>query len=889
MNLFHKKKFDRSLENPFAKRSHLVRFAPLYYLEKNADVRTANIDPWSHYRRHGWREGRNPSPLFDTDFYVNLVKFTPNRYPDPLTHYFKKGRAEGLRAHPIFRDVPTVDIHVGIVTVAYNCSDLAILTVQSVEAAKIDIQVTYFLIDGGSSAAEKTKLRNFVETHVSDKIRLKFIDLEENRGYSGSNNVGISNALETGCSHICLLNPDVVVTDYWLERIIDSCGAFGSPVSNAVGNEQTVPGDYTVEPTKACFDIVNTYASTWAAGFDNIYVTSDFLGFFCAVFSSEIVKLVGFLDERFFPGGFEDLDYCLRVRRAGIDLSIARNVYLHHWGSGSFSNLPMNDRIGHANVNRKKYEDKHGAVWIDWKETLYKSAVDDLRRLTPHVNGRLRAFQERVVQKHRVTCQALLSDHQRDVQAAAKILIEKDEELLAAKENTNVLADILQSISPSNNLLHKLPPLWSSKTITCSTEIDSLPNKVKTTSDLTTLRKYSELFYGCAESLVLLQRPFLWALKLHLPAITALAEVMARHLTVVFANSLDPSTANETDGYDQRVLSIDQRLKERVRLYVKISENHADGFRMRFFKDFVVFDLCSTDPVYTALLFGIVKLAKTIYIHSILPIEDARVRQAVVDSKSTVIIDVHGAVPEEFAMDSSRANAALFERYEKEVISRADWIVCVSNAMIDHLRCKYDHRRDNFILCPVLPQGVELKARREAKERPRVIYAGGVQIWQKINRMAEAVANIRDRADYVIMTGAPEKVRARLIEAGVPAWEAQQNVYSASREEVFVEYTKSDYGFLLRDESVVNRVSCPTKLVEYLAHMVVPILETTNVGDFVQLGMKFVRVDDLRGSGFPTEGERLEMAEANLRVYYEMKRRADDGMQQVARIANDRQ
>ena len=51
------------------------------------DVAKAGTDPVVHYLRHGAREGRNPSPLFDTARY--LVKH-PDVYEagiNPLVHF----------------------------------------------------------------------------------------------------------------------------------------------------------------------------------------------------------------------------------------------------------------------------------------------------------------------------------------------------------------------------------------------------------------------------------------------------------------------------------------------------------------------------------------------------------------------------------------------------------------------------------------------------------------------------------------------------------------------------------------------------------------------------------------------------------------------------------
>ena len=64
-----------------------------YYLKTNSDIRLSGKDPIIHYIYHGFKEGRNPSPIFDGNYYSK-------KYPDikklnPLVHYSLYGKAEG--------------------------------------------------------------------------------------------------------------------------------------------------------------------------------------------------------------------------------------------------------------------------------------------------------------------------------------------------------------------------------------------------------------------------------------------------------------------------------------------------------------------------------------------------------------------------------------------------------------------------------------------------------------------------------------------------------------------------------------------------------------------------------------------------------------------------
>jgi len=67
-----------------------------YYLKEYPDVAKLNIDPFDHYLKYGWKEGKNPSKEFDTNFYFNVYLLRGNRHNlNPLTDY--------ARANMLFR------------------------------------------------------------------------------------------------------------------------------------------------------------------------------------------------------------------------------------------------------------------------------------------------------------------------------------------------------------------------------------------------------------------------------------------------------------------------------------------------------------------------------------------------------------------------------------------------------------------------------------------------------------------------------------------------------------------------------------------------------------------------------------------------------------------
>ncbi|MDP4005828.1 glycosyl transferase, partial [Methylobacterium sp. NEAU K] len=61
-----------------------------FYLANNPDLEAAGVDPAAHYMASGWREGREPSPRFDTLAYC-LSRGISYATWNPLVHYVLHG------------------------------------------------------------------------------------------------------------------------------------------------------------------------------------------------------------------------------------------------------------------------------------------------------------------------------------------------------------------------------------------------------------------------------------------------------------------------------------------------------------------------------------------------------------------------------------------------------------------------------------------------------------------------------------------------------------------------------------------------------------------------------------------------------------------------------
>ena len=57
-------------------------------------------------------------------------------------------------------------------------------------------------------------------------------------------------------------------------------------------------------------------------------------------------------------------------------------------------------------------------------------------------------------------------------------------------------------------------------------------------------------------------------------------------------------------------------------------------------------------------------------------------------------------------------------------------------------------------------------------------------------------------------------------------------ITTKTAEEMKEVYRHAQYGFVLRDDIVVNNVACPTKIIDYIKYDIIPIVKSPHIGDF---------------------------------------------------------
>ena len=84
---------------------------------------------------------------------------------------------------------------------------------------------------------------------------------------------------------------------------------------------------------------------------------------FCLLMKRAVYDAIGGLDERFGLGFFDDDDFAERARRAGFELAVAHDLFVHHFGSRTFAGNGI-DAGKVLDENARRFADKWGLAGV---------------------------------------------------------------------------------------------------------------------------------------------------------------------------------------------------------------------------------------------------------------------------------------------------------------------------------------------------------------------------------------------------------------------------------------------------------------------------------------------------------------------------------------------
>ncbi|MCD6333470.1 MAG: hypothetical protein J7L89_09380 [Bacteroidales bacterium] len=316
-----------------------------------------------------------------------------------------------------------------------------------------------------------------------------------------------------------------------------------------------------------------------------------------------------------------------------------------------------------------------------------------------------------------------------------------------------------------------------------------------------------------------------------------------------------PNEANMRDGYFRRVHHVDCVFAETGRTHLDIR------FAKNLFKKTVQRDKNTRVMHLNAffhffLIYSVLKKSGLIYIHSIAKVPSVLIQLMLLKKRVPFALDLHGVMVNELKLEGKTFKARFYAKIERLCFKWSHLNIYVSKVMKEHFRTKYPFYRGREVIFATNSQPVTGRSaaetptdrdnRQQLKETLNLrhndvvmLYSGNTQSWQNIDLMLNIMEHLT--ASYIrflILSGQKKQFEEKIKRRNIPA--DRINVLSVSPEDLGLYYELAHYGFILRDDMLVNRVANPTKLAEYLQYGIIPIVKLAEIGDYARFGYEYV-------------------------------------------------
>lgn len=347
-----------------------------------------------------------------------------------------------------------------IVIVSYNNEELTKACIQSIRENNAPETYQIIVVDNASGDG--------IVTWLTEQKDIILIANQENKGFPYACNQGIAAADKS--ADIFLLNNDTIVPRdalFWLRMGLyenEKIGATGS-VSNSVVNYQQVPQQF--ETIEEWLD----FAEQNNVEMEYPYEKKGWLVGFAMLLKREALEKImqtesaeaddnsdvpQVLDNRFFPGNYEDNDLSIRLLKNGYELLLCKNSFIFHHGGKSFGK----QREKYTKLlleNQKKLADKYGIDFIPYSY-VESALVDMIKPTRPdfsvlEIGCKLGATLARIESKYPQSTVCGIETNEKLIELAKQVSNVQCEDVLEEKYDFVLLDNILSQTDVPEKML----------------------------------------------------------------------------------------------------------------------------------------------------------------------------------------------------------------------------------------------------------------------------------------------------------------------------------------------------------------------------------------------------------------------------------------------------
>lgn len=210
-----------------------------------------------------------------------------------------------------------------------------------------------------------------------------------------------------------------------------------------------------------------------------------------------------------------------------------------------------------------------------------------------------------------------------------------------------------------------------------------------------------------------------------------------------------------------------------------------------------------------------------------------------------VCFDGRGAVAaewEEYDVVSEKSLLTEIGNLERSTVIQSDFRIAVSEKLVNYWKNNYNYNSGKHVVIPCtlstnfntkLPSAPDIrKYRKELGYREEdivLVYAGSTAGWQSFSLLGNFLSPLlRANPAIKVLFLSKEDQNNKALKG---EYRNQVIIKWVEPEEVRKHLSAADYGLLLREPSITNKVAAPTKFAEYLIAGL-PIVISENLGDY---------------------------------------------------------
>ena len=240
-----------------------------------------------------------------------------------------------------------------VVVLNYNTKKLTGECLESVFSCKSEINLKVVVVDNNSSDGSVSYLK-------ARFPRAFFIESKKNLGFAGGNNLALRRFYKIA-KYCLLLNSDTKVE----QGFFDNLFSFVEKNGFDIASPKVLNPDLSFQPNGGRLPLFPPLFF-WLSGLDDIsrklgislpsyqardvefYIGSSEIGWLAGtalMIKSKVFDKIGFLDDNIFMYG-EDVEFCLRARKAGFRLGWTDSAKVIHYGGGSLAEPHFSQWLG---------------------------------------------------------------------------------------------------------------------------------------------------------------------------------------------------------------------------------------------------------------------------------------------------------------------------------------------------------------------------------------------------------------------------------------------------------------------------------------------------------------------------------------------------------------